>query len=100
MKTGLIYFDKKIEEFVKYSNRIKSLVLERDDFTCKLCETKHPSSSVFAIDDETPTLNNTLCICDTCRVRVIGDNVKRFKLIFANYLRKKEIVDFNNAHGE
>ncbi len=99
MATGIKYFDDKINTLQTKAEFLKTNIFKRDNNTCVLCTGKFSDKelTLCTIDENEPMLHNTVAVCNMCKVRVIGDNVKRFKMLLGPYLSRTTIIEFNKT---
>ena len=92
----------RIEAIVEYGKTLFEKVTRRDNMTCVMCTTKCNDDTIriHTLGDEntTPSLYDSVTVCQTCLVRVInkGGSPTRFNKMFTPYFKRVDIVKFNN----
>lgn len=78
-------------------------ILKREDNVCQLCYAKKQTEhlTIHTVREDRPSLDNTVCVCTSCKIRVIDsseDNAKRLKLLFRPYLTRNEVKRYNEEN--
>jgi len=98
------FYKRHIEELQQKTEWLFNQLLSREDRTCLLCTAKSFDDDLFTVHtlepSDTPTLSNSVLVCQHCNSRVINnsvDNHKQFKLLFSPYLKRNSTKDFNET---